>query len=215
MAKIKSFGIEVYVDGDAVGGLTDVSISGTDVSFIDLTTHDSSGEYKEFVGGLLEGGTLELTGKFNIEDDGQLALQAGPGDEATFYVIKSDNSGFAFTGIIGGYSTSNPLDDAVEFTATVKITGLVATVYPTMTVTGTLTDGSDDVGFSPADLNGIVDGKPAYGTVVGWSISGYWIINDIDTGAEWRSTSDTLTPDLATGWTPVSPATGTPTVTGA
>jgi len=123
MAKIKSFGVRVFVDGVSVGALTDVSISGVDVTFIDLTTHDSPDEHKEFVSGLLDGGTLELSGKFDADNAGQIALQGGAGDIEPFLVIKSDNSGMSFNAVIGGYSTTNPLDDAVEFSASAKISG--------------------------------------------------------------------------------------------
>ena len=138
MAKIKSFGLSVYVDGDAVGGLTDASVSGVDVNNIDLTAHDSAGGWKEFVSGLLDGGTLDLTGKFDIADAGQGTIQSSVGDSVPCYVIHSDGSGMAFNAIVGGYASSNPLDDAVEFTSSVKITGPISTVYPTMTISGTL-----------------------------------------------------------------------------
>ena len=45
MAKIKSFGVRVFVDGVSVGALTDASVGGVDVTFIDLTTHDSPDEH--------------------------------------------------------------------------------------------------------------------------------------------------------------------------
>lgn len=125
MAKIKSFGVAVTVATNAIGGLTDVGISGTEVSFIDTTTHDSTGGYREFVGGLKDGGTLELTGKYDIADTGQVYLRANPGVSAACVVTFSDDSTATFTAIVGGYATSNQLDDAVEFTASLKITGAV------------------------------------------------------------------------------------------
>ena len=125
MAKIKSYGVAVTVATNAIGGLTDVNVSGTEVNFVDVTTHDSSGGYKEFVGGLKDGGTLDLTGAYNIADTGQVYLRANPGTSAACVVTFSDTSTATFTAIVGGYSTSNPLDDKVEFTASLKITGAV------------------------------------------------------------------------------------------
>jgi len=125
MAKIKSFGVAVSVATNAIGGLTDVSVSGTDVTFVDITTHDSSGGFKEFVGGLKDGGTLELSGKYDIADTGQIYLRANPGASAACVVTFSDNSTASFTAIVGGYSTTNPLDDAVDFSASLKVTGAV------------------------------------------------------------------------------------------
>jgi predicted secreted protein len=125
MAKIKSFGVAVSVATNAIGGLTDVSVSGTDVTFVDITTHDSTGGFKEFVGGLKDGGTLELSGKYDIADTGQIYLRANPGESASCVVTLSDSSTASFTAIVGGYSITNPLDDAVDFSASLKITGAV------------------------------------------------------------------------------------------
>jgi len=125
MAKIKSFGVTVSVGGTAVGGLTDVSPGGGDVTFIDTTTHDTAGGWKTYVGGLKDGGTLELTGKYDISDTGQGALRSGLGTEEAIVVTFSDTSTAEFDGIIGAYNVSNPLDDATEFTCSIKVTGQI------------------------------------------------------------------------------------------
>lgn len=125
MAKIKSFGVGVTVATNAIGGLTDVSIPGIEVSMIDITSHDSSGGYREFVGGLKDAGTLELTGKYNYSDTGQDYLKDNPGVSAAFVVTFSDSTKISFSAIIGGYTVNNPLDDATEFTCSCKITGAV------------------------------------------------------------------------------------------
>lgn len=125
MAKIKSFGIGVTVATNAIGGLTDVSLPGVEVSMIDTTTHDSSGGYREYTSGLKDAGSLELTGKYNYSDVGQDYLKDNPGVSAAFVVTFSDGTKASFTAFIGGYSTTNPLDDAVEFSCSCKITGAI------------------------------------------------------------------------------------------
>lgn len=235
MAKIKSFGVRVIIDGVFVGGLTDANVGGVDVTFIDITTHDSSGGYKEFIGGLLDGGTLDLTGKFDIADAGQLALMAGAGDEEPVYVLKSDNSGFSFSGIIGGYSTTNPLDDAVEFSSSVKITGAmtsVAAFASTMTITGTIDgrDGESVVVPIAAVFTNMINGKPRYNaanTIISWTVTGTprWLMVLVGSAdPAFESTAAVATPDLVSGdawhtdtnphgWRPMGSATGTPIVT--
>jgi len=125
MAKIKSFGIGVTAATNAVGGLTDVSLPGVEVSIIDITTHDSSGGYKEFTSGLKDAGNLELTGKYDYSDVGQAYLRNNPGVSAAFVVTFSDGTKASFTAIVGGYTTGNPLDDSVEFSCSSKITGAI------------------------------------------------------------------------------------------
>jgi predicted secreted protein len=122
---IKSFGVGVTVATNAVGELTDVSVGGGDVNFIEITNHDSSGNWKEFLGGLKDGGTLDLTGNYKVGDVGQAHLFGNLGASAACVVTFSDSSTCSFTAIIGPYNTSNPLDGTVEFTASLKITGAV------------------------------------------------------------------------------------------
>lgn len=216
MSKIRSFGVTVYVGNDTVGALTDASISGGEVTFVDLTTHDSTGGYREFISGLKDGGSLDLTGKYDFSDSGQVAIMGGLGTTESCSVILSDNSGMTFDAVIGGFNTGNPLDDSVEFTSSLKITGAITDIFPTMTVTGTLTsDGSTPLVFPAMTVNGTSNGRIGYASgTYGLEYTGSgWQLYDSATGAEWLSSSDTLTPDLATGWTPSGTETGTPTIT--
>lgn len=229
MAKIRSFGAEVYINGFAIGGLTDISASGTEVSTVDTTSHDTAGGFKTFLAGLMDGGTLELTGKYNYADDGQAEWKGEEGVSHAFYIILSDNSGFAFTAIVGGFQTSNPLDDAVEFTATAKITGPVYPVFPIMTVTGTLTsNGSTPVTFPTLYYAGIYDGRPSYTDDASIVLSGTnthvaafdlpaadnWTLLQRSPAAAWISIDLELTVNEAGSWTPSGAATGTPVITG-
>lgn len=90
---------------------------------------------------------------------------------------------------------------------------------PTMVVTGTL---SPAVGGTYT-FKGDQDGKPSYEkgspgdpgyAQIYWDgdIS-KWVIVEVSSADYWESSSAVATPDLATGWTAVSPATGTPTLT--
>ncbi len=217
MAKIKSFGARVYLNGVLVGGVTDISASGTEVAFIDNTTHDTAGGYRTFLGGLKDGGTLEVTGRYNYADDGQAEWKAEEGMRHIFHIILSDNSGLAFYAIVGGFQTSNPLDDAVEFTATAKITGEVFPVYPSVTVTGTLTDGTDPVEFPVMPFIGISNGHLSYGSgdyliESDAGITNSWTLTDGGDGV-WQSTDGGATP-VGRIYAAIGISTGTPTVTG-
>lgn len=120
---IKSNGVAVTVGGTAIGGVLDANLSGIDVNNIDTTTHDDTA--RTFVGGLVDYGTCEITGKFDITDTGQLALIAGTGNTAAFVVTYSDNTTATFSAIIGGFPLSNPLDDTVDFTCSCKVSGAI------------------------------------------------------------------------------------------
>jgi hypothetical protein len=166
MAKIKSFGAQVYLNGIAIGGLTDINATGTDVSMIDTTSHDAGGGFRTFVSGLKDGGTLELTGKYNYADAGQAEWKAEEGMRHIVMVNLSDNSGLVFYVIVGAFRVENPLDDATAFTATAKITGQVFPVYPSITVTGI----TSPVASNPVVLtrSADVEQRPAYTNGAGW-----------------------------------------------
>ena len=128
MAKIKSFGVSVSVATNDIGGLTDVSIPETEVTDVDTTTHDTEGGYRTFVGGLKDGGTLTLSGNYDIADTGQsyLRLPANQGGAAVAVIVTfSDLSTASFNAVVKGYGTSNPLDDVVTFTSSLRISGPV------------------------------------------------------------------------------------------
>ena len=122
---IKSFGVAVTVNTIAIGGLKDVTPGGVDVNFIDVTAHDSAGGWREFIGGLTDGGTLELTGNYDEADAGQVELRAERGQVASVIVTFSDATTSTFSAVVGGYSLSNPLDDVVEFSCSLKVTGAI------------------------------------------------------------------------------------------
>jgi predicted secreted protein len=122
---MKSFGITVTVGGTAIGKLTDSPISGRDVNIIDITTKSSAGNSKEFVGGLIDNGTIELTGTYDIADAGQAALIGWTAQTKAVVVSFSDGSTATFDAVVGTLNLNGPLDDKVEFTCSLKITGPV------------------------------------------------------------------------------------------
>jgi predicted secreted protein len=126
MPAIKSFGVSVSVDGDVVGGLTDVSIPESDRTEIDVTNHDTTGDFREFVGGLKDGGTMTLSGHYIAGDAGQTNLASpADGDPVAVIVTFSDDSTATMEGVAKGYGVTNPLDDVVTFSASIKISGEV------------------------------------------------------------------------------------------
>lgn len=124
MAK-KSFGVTVTIGGTAVPGLTDVSISGRDVNNIDVTNHASPDNAREFIGGLIDNGTLELTGNFDLADAGVLTLMGYAGMNKATVVTFSDNTTASFDIVVGVFNVTNPLDDKIEQTVSSKISGAI------------------------------------------------------------------------------------------
>lgn len=128
MAKIRSFGVTVSVASNLIGGLKDVQIPEVEVTDIDVTTHDSAGGYRQFLGGLKDGGTVTLSGAYDISNTGQTYLRTAAnqgGAPVAVVVTFSDDSTCTFNAVVKGYGTSNPLDEDVTFSSSLKISGAV------------------------------------------------------------------------------------------
>lgn len=125
MAAKKSFGITVSLGGTAIDGLTDVNISGRDVTAIDSTTHGSSGNARTFIGGLIDNGTLELTGNFAGDSAGLTYIEGHLGEVVAAVVTYSDASTHLFNVVVGTPTYDNPLDDKIGWTCSCKISGAI------------------------------------------------------------------------------------------
>lgn len=123
---IRSQGTEVRIGGTKIGGLNNASLGGVDVNFIDTTAWDSEGGWREFIGGLKDPGTLEMSGNADPSDSGQAKLINNAGEEETFEILLTNGTKFTGFVIIGGYSPNPNEDNAVEFSCTCKCTGPIS-----------------------------------------------------------------------------------------
>ena len=120
---IKSFGVAVTVGGTAIGKLTAANISGGDTAVHDTTTHQTS-TARTFTGGLSDSGSLELEGHYDESDSGQDTLRASQGGSPVAVVVTySDSSTASFSAVVQSFNPSNPLDEIVTFSASLKISG--------------------------------------------------------------------------------------------
>lgn len=223
MAKIKSFGTRVYIGPTLVGGLKSVELPETEVTDIDLTTHNSASEYREFAGGLKDGGTATLGGAYDIADAGQTILRDDDVQGQIRYVtvIFSDGSRVAFNAVVKGYGVSNPLDEDVTFSSSLKITGEVSySKSPVfLTVTGITTpSGASDLNLELLSESGtrpdwtdgqfvaFYDDDPSELKWVIWNEEG------VDPTYHATKASTAATPIGLTGWTIIAGA-GQPVIT--
>jgi predicted secreted protein len=116
----------------AVGEVTSIPGPSLTRTTIDVTSFDSTGGYKEFIGALRDGGELAL--EMNFLDGSYTLFKADlESDDKQEYRIVLPNTihtTFNFTGLVTALSTSLPLDDKVGMTVTLKISGPVTVSYP-------------------------------------------------------------------------------------
>jgi len=135
MTNINAFGTKLRrgsATGTAVAQVTGISI-GLSADTIDVTSHDSTGGWREYLGGLKDGGevTLELNfdpvGATHDDVTGGLLDDFASGTSVSWVVTFSDaaTSTWAFSAIPVGFELDAPIDDKLTASATLKITGVV------------------------------------------------------------------------------------------
>jgi len=111
-----------------VGGLTEIGGLQLSADTIDVTTLDSEGGYREFIGGFKDAGEVPISGYFdNTTGKGQAEMYAAfESGDVTDFVIKFPatlNAKWTFKGVVTGFETGATLEDPVSFAATIKVSG--------------------------------------------------------------------------------------------
>lgn len=118
-------------DGTSGGTMTAVaqvnSISGPGLArdTIDVTDMDSTERWREFVGGLKDGGEVSLDVSFDPDHaDVTNWLADINTDTAGYYqIVFPDTTSWGFSALMTGFEPSDPMEDKMTATVTYKITG--------------------------------------------------------------------------------------------
>lgn len=111
-----------------IGGLT--SIGGIEITADtqDVTTLDSDGGYREFIGTFKDAGEVSLEGYFRPGDVGQMAMQTsldnGQPEAYTIEFPTTPKATWAFDGVVTGFKVGDAeTDGTITFGATIKVSG--------------------------------------------------------------------------------------------
>lgn len=111
----------------AVAELTSISSPSITQETIDVTTLDSEGEYRDFIGGFKDGGEVTASGFFAPNDPGQMALYTAleASTVEKFLIEFPANMGakWEFDGVVTAFQTNAELEEAVGFEITIKVAG--------------------------------------------------------------------------------------------
>lgn len=121
-------------DGTSGGTMTAlaevVSINGVNLTreTVDVTHLTSTSRYREFIGGLRDGGEVTIAMNFDPDEtDYTNAISDHNSDTAGYYqVVFPDTSEWGFTGFLTGISPDTPMDDKMTVEMTYKVTGVPA-----------------------------------------------------------------------------------------
>lgn len=117
----------------SVGQLTEISGVQLARETIEVTTLTSTDGFKEYIGGLADGGEVAFTGHYDPKDTGQvqalLALTTGSVGSWSIVFPTALSATWAFDGILTAYNVTAPLGDKLGFEGSIKVSG-----KPTLTV---------------------------------------------------------------------------------
>ena len=135
MAGFSAFGTKVFMwdattskstSNDLIGDLTGISGPSMSAEDIDVTSHDSTGAYREYVTSFLDAGEISLEGNLMSgggAEDMVDAFNARAKQSFEILFPTTDGLSWKFGGYVTGVETDAPYDDKASFSATVKVTG--------------------------------------------------------------------------------------------
>lgn len=144
MAHSPSFGSTLSWDNSggssytAIGQVKDIGGPSISRGTIDVSDHDSADGYREFLGGLADGGELTFTIGFdNTNAEHTTNLPANLEDDTTTpaaweldLTMASGTAVWTFDGFLTGFAPGTPVEGEQTIEVTVKVTG-----KPTLAVT--------------------------------------------------------------------------------
>jgi predicted secreted protein len=97
-------------------------------NFIDVTSLDSTGGYKEFIGGFRDGGEVTLNMNFTLDGYAQMLDDFEDDDSHNYQIVLPDtgNTTLDFAAFVTNLPLTVSPDDKVTIDVTLKITGEVS-----------------------------------------------------------------------------------------
>jgi predicted secreted protein len=114
-------------DGVALAEVTGIAGFNKSRDIIDKTTLDSTGGYREKLGGFRDGGQIVLSMNFDRDVFTLLNVDFEASTNQSFTIVLSDtgNTEFAFSGWVINLTMDVPLDDKVTMNCTIDIDGVI------------------------------------------------------------------------------------------
>jgi predicted secreted protein len=109
-----------------VSELTSIKPPSYEADDIEVTTHNSSDRFKEYIKGLIDAGEVEIEGNFSYTDYATVysAMITSSLYSVTITLPTTPSrTQFLCNGFVTGLECEDPVDDKIEFSATLKISG--------------------------------------------------------------------------------------------
>lgn len=111
----------------AVAEVNSISGPGMTRDFIDVTSLDSTGGYREFIGGFRDGGQVTLNMNFTRDGYEQMRLDFTSDDSVNYQIVLPDTGAttLGFAAFVTDLPLSISPDDKITVDVTLKVTGEV------------------------------------------------------------------------------------------
>lgn len=100
-----------------------------DRTMIDVTSKDSTSQYREFLPGLRDGGEVSITIGYDPSGATHAILKTDfdSGTAASWKILFADGSSYSatFSGFVKSFNPTGPLDDELTADVVIKVTGVV------------------------------------------------------------------------------------------
>jgi len=126
MAGYSAFGTKLLIGTSTIGSLTAINGPAVSVDTIDVSAHDSTNAYREFVAGLIDGGEISVEGNLASATAGNVfmtAIESRTTQSITVTFPSGTAGSWSMAGIVTGFETQSPFDGKLGFSASVKVTG--------------------------------------------------------------------------------------------
>lgn len=134
MAGIDAFGTQWKMHDGAstyvtIEEVTNVGVLSIDVDTIDVSSHDSPSQWREFLGGMKDGGELSMEINYDPALHGSIMTAIGATRNHKIILPDAGAAEVSFAAVVSGFSAGAPYDDKLSGTVTLKVSGAV-TVTP-------------------------------------------------------------------------------------
>ncbi|MFE8962165.1 phage tail tube protein [Streptomyces iakyrus] len=108
----------------AIANVTDITPPGLERETLDVTSHGSPDAWREFIGGLKDGGEVEIEINYDPREHDGLIADFEDKDPRNYKVVWPDNLGsWAFKAVMKGFEAEAPHDDKLAASCTFKVSG--------------------------------------------------------------------------------------------
>lgn len=121
------FGGTLKIGSFTVSDMTNISGPGFSADMMDSTTHDTTDNFRTFVKGLIDAGELSVDAYYDYDKNGYTVsvLLATTTLQSVTFTMPTTPSKTVFTcnGHVAGYEPTDPVDDLIGMSITIKISG--------------------------------------------------------------------------------------------